>query len=70
MLDEPAGPRAIRGATLTALEREDLDLYGVEELRERIERLKAEIERAQARLDRKQAGRSAAEALFSGRGGE
>jgi uncharacterized small protein (DUF1192 family) len=57
----------MRGATLTALEREDLDLYGVEELGERIARLKAEIERAQARLDRKQAGLSAAEALFGGK---
>ena len=64
MIEDAAEPRAARGATLTALEREDLDLYGVEELTDRIGRLKDEIERTQAKLDKKQSGRSAADALF------
>jgi uncharacterized small protein (DUF1192 family) len=64
MTDEPAEARAFRGATLSLLEREDLDLYGVEELSERIERLRAEIARVEAKRAAKQAGRGAAEALF------
>lgn len=64
MLDEPAGPRPLRGEALIALAREDLDLYGVEELEERIERLQAEIERTRSRLEFKRAGRAAADALF------
>lgn len=64
MTDEPAEARASRGATLSLLEREDLDLYGVEELSERIERLRAEIARVEAKRAAKQAGRGAAEALF------
>ena len=64
MLDEAVEPRRGRGQTLIDLAREDLDLYGVEELTERIDRLGAEISRTQAQLDRKQAGRAAADALF------
>ena len=64
MSDEPVEPRAARGATLLQLEREDLDLYGVEELSDRIERLRAEIARTEAKRASKQAGRGAAEALF------
>ena len=64
MLDEAAEPRATRGAALEALEREDLDLYGVVDLKERIERLQAEIVRTEAKLDKKQSGRSQADALF------
>jgi uncharacterized small protein (DUF1192 family) len=64
MLEEAAEPRAARGAALETLEREDLDLYGVVELKERIDRLKAEIARTEAKLDKKQSGRSAADALF------
>jgi uncharacterized small protein (DUF1192 family) len=64
MLDEPAGPRRSRGQLLTELIREDLDLYAVEELSERIATLRGEIDRVQAQLDRKQAGRAAADALF------
>jgi uncharacterized small protein (DUF1192 family) len=64
MSDEPVEPRAARGATLSHLEREDLDLYGIEELSERIERLRAEIARVEAKRAAKQAGRGAADALF------
>jgi uncharacterized small protein (DUF1192 family) len=64
MLDEPAGPRRLRGELLRDLGREDLDLYAVEELDERIELLQAEIARTAAQRDRKQAGRAAADALF------
>jgi uncharacterized small protein (DUF1192 family) len=65
MIDEVAEPRPSRGDVLKALVREDLELYGREELEERIELLRAEIARTEAQLNRKQAGRSAADALFS-----
>ncbi len=51
------------------LSREDLDLYGVEDLRERIEGLEREVERTRAALDSKQARKSAADALFSFKNG-
>lgn len=65
MIDEPAEARRARGQSLIDLAREDLDLYGVEELNERIAGLEAEIARARAQIDKKQAGRAAADALFS-----
>ncbi len=65
MIEEPAAPRAARGAALIEATREDLDLYAVGDLKERIERLEGEIERTRAALDRKQNGRAAADALFS-----
>jgi uncharacterized small protein (DUF1192 family) len=58
-------PRPTRGATLTALGREDLDVYSVRDLEERIEALQAEIERSRAAIDSKQAKKSAADALFN-----
>ncbi|WP_371454795.1 DUF1192 domain-containing protein [Brevundimonas sp. LM2] len=58
-------PRPQRGAMLSALGREDLDLYSVEELSERIAALAGEIERAQAAIARKNAKKSAADALFN-----
>jgi uncharacterized small protein (DUF1192 family) len=64
MSDEAAEPRGLRGETLIALEREDLDFYGVDELSERVARLKAEIARTEAKRAAKEAGRGAAEALF------
>lgn len=67
MVDEPTEIRRARGQTLIDLAREDLDIYGVSELKERIELLQAEIARTQAQLDRKQAGRAAADALFGNR---
>lgn len=64
MIEEPAEPRRGRGQALMEVAREDLDLYAVEELQERIDLLQAEIARTRAQLDRKQAGRAAADALF------
>jgi len=63
-MDEPAEPRRLRGQALIDLGREDLDLYAVEELEERIAGLRAEIERAQAQMEKKRSGRAAADALF------
>jgi uncharacterized small protein (DUF1192 family) len=68
MIDDVAEPRPARGDVLKALGREDLELYGREELLERIELLRAEIARTEAQLNRKQSGRAAADALFSIRG--
>jgi uncharacterized small protein (DUF1192 family) len=65
MTDEIAEPRKLRGAVLSDLEREDLELYAREELEERIERLRGEIARAERQLERKSSGISAAEALFN-----
>ena len=64
MLDEPAEPRRGRGFALIDLAKEDLDLFGTEELEERIEQLQAEIVRTRSQLDRKKAGRAAADAFF------
>jgi uncharacterized small protein (DUF1192 family) len=68
MIDEVAEPRPSRGDALRALTREDLELYGREELEERIDQLKGEIARTEAQLQRKNVGRAAADALFSIRG--
>ena len=64
MLEEPVEPRRARGAAMMDLSREDLELYGVDELETRIELLEGEIGRTRAQLDRKRAGRAAADALF------
>jgi uncharacterized small protein (DUF1192 family) len=64
MIEDPAEPRSGRGAALTEIEREDLDIYGVNELKERIERLRAEVERTEGKLQKKESGKSAADALF------
>ena len=64
MMEEAVEPRRGRGQALIDLVREDLDLYGVEDLKERIEHLSGEIARTEAQLSRKQAGRAAADALF------
>jgi uncharacterized small protein (DUF1192 family) len=66
-MEEPVTARIGRGQRLAEAVREDLELYGVGELEERIEILQAEIDRARAQIDRKQAGRAAADALFSSR---
>lgn len=65
-MDEPADTRVTRGQRLVEAVREDLELFGVSELEERIAVLQAEIERVRMQIDRKQAGRAAAEALFGG----
>jgi uncharacterized small protein (DUF1192 family) len=66
-MDEPAEVRVGRGQQLTEAVREDLELFGVVELEERIETLRAEIDRVEAQLERKRAGRAAADALFGAR---
>ena len=65
MMEEPAAPRPARGALLVEATREDLDLYAVSELNERIAMLEAEIARARAAIGKKQNGLAAAAALFS-----
>jgi uncharacterized small protein (DUF1192 family) len=64
MLEEPAEPRRSRGQSLIDAAREDLELFAVDELQERIETLRAEMARTQSQLDRKKSGREAADALF------
>ncbi len=64
-MEEAAAPRAIRDAALAELERDDLDLYAVDELQGRIARLEAEISRVRRTIEKKQGVRSAAESLFS-----
>ncbi len=58
-------PRPQRGAALNAIGREDLDLYAVEELQERIATLEAEIARVRTAIDTKAAKKNAADALFN-----
>jgi uncharacterized small protein (DUF1192 family) len=65
VLDESLPRPAGRGASLDDLRKEDLDLFGVEELSERIERLEAEVVRTREALEKKRARRDAADALFS-----
>lgn len=65
MADEPAEPRRGRGQALTDAVKEDLDLFSVSELQERIVVLEAEIDRVRAQIGRKQGSRAAADALFS-----
>ncbi|MDP3853457.1 MULTISPECIES: DUF1192 domain-containing protein [unclassified Phenylobacterium] len=64
-MEEPAEVRIARGQRLTEAMREDLELYGVGELEERIEALEAEIARCRAQIEKKGAVRAQADALFS-----
>jgi len=64
-MEEPADIRVGRGQRLVEAVREDLELYGVAELEERIDILHSEIARCEAQIDRKRQGRAAADALFS-----
>jgi uncharacterized small protein (DUF1192 family) len=68
-MEEPADVRLGRGQRLAEAVREDLELYAVAELEERIEVLRGEIARVEAQLERKRAGRAAADALFGARSG-
>ena len=43
---------------------EDLEIYGVEQLSERIETLKEELVRTEAMLEKKKTGLAAADSLF------
>lgn len=67
-MEEPAEVRIGRGQRLAEAIREDLELYGVVELEERIQTLRAEIARVEAQIEKKRAGRAAADALFGSRG--
>lgn len=66
-MDEPVETRVGRGQRLNEAVREDLDLYSVGELEERIEQLQGEIARCRAQIDRKKAAGAAADALFGPR---
>ena len=66
-MEEPAEVRIGRGQRLIEAIHEDLDLYAIAELEERLDILASEAARVQAQIDRKRAGRSAADALFSPR---
>ncbi|MFZ4166637.1 DUF1192 domain-containing protein [Brevundimonas sp. NPDC058933] len=65
MTFEDLEPRPRGGEALKALGREDLDLYAVDELHERIVALEAEIVRSRAAIEGKSSTRSAADALFN-----
>jgi len=62
---EDLEPRAQRGAAVASLAREDLELYAVDELNERIEALETEITRVRAAIASKNSRKSAADALFN-----
>jgi uncharacterized small protein (DUF1192 family) len=64
MFEDEAEPRPRLGAALGELAREDLEVYAVADLEERIAALRAEIARTEAKLDTKRSGRSAADSLF------
>ncbi|WP_068877734.1 MULTISPECIES: DUF1192 family protein [unclassified Phenylobacterium] len=66
-MDEPVDVRVGRGQRLLEAVREDLDLYGVSELEERLEVLEAEARRVRAQIEKKRSGRAAADALFAPR---
>ena len=65
MTEEPAEVRRARGQVLIDMAREDLELFGVSELDERVAALEAEIARCRAQMTKKQAGKAAADAFFT-----
>ncbi len=65
-MEEPAEVRIGRGQRLQEAVREDLELYGVSELEERLEILAAESARVRAQIEKKKSTRAAADALFGG----
>ncbi|WP_293906617.1 DUF1192 domain-containing protein [Phenylobacterium sp.] len=66
-MDEPAEVRPGRGQRLLEAVREDLELYGVAELEERLEILAAEAARVEAQIGKKRSSRAAADSFFSTR---
>jgi len=66
-MEEPAEVRVGRGQRLLDAVREDLELFGVAELEERLDVLASETARVKAQIERKRSGRAAADALFSPR---
>jgi uncharacterized small protein (DUF1192 family) len=67
MAEEPAEARRARGQALLEVTREDLEMFGGEELEERIALLEFEIARVRAQITRKHSSRAAADALFTRR---
>lgn len=67
MAEEPAEARKARGQALLDVTREDLELFGGDELEERIALLEFEIARIRAQINRKHSSRAAADALFAPR---
>jgi uncharacterized small protein (DUF1192 family) len=65
VIDESLPRPSGRGAALIELSKEDLELYGAEELKERAAGLEAEAARTRAALESRRAKRDAADALFS-----
>lgn len=63
-MEEAAEPRRARGQGLIEVMREDLEIYGVADLEDRISALEAEIIRVRAQIERKKAGRAAADSFF------
>jgi len=68
-MEEPADVRVGRGQRLIEACREDLELFGVAELEERLDILASETARVQAQIEKKRSGRAAADALFAPRAG-
>ena len=66
MAEDPAETRRQRGQDLRDAMREDLELYGISELEERLEILAAEGARVRAQIEKKKSTRAAADALFGG----
>jgi uncharacterized small protein (DUF1192 family) len=65
MAEQEAEPvRRPRGWAVAELPKEDLELFALTDLEERIEALEAEIARVRRQIERKRAGRAAADALF------
>ncbi len=65
MAQEDAEPvRRARGWAIAELSKEDLEIFGLSELEERIAALQGEIARIRAQIDKKRAGRAAADAMF------
>jgi uncharacterized small protein (DUF1192 family) len=67
MAEEAAEARRVRGQALLEAIREDLELFGLGELEERIALLQGEVARVRAQIARRQSSRAAADALFSRR---
>jgi uncharacterized small protein (DUF1192 family) len=67
MSEEPVEPRRRRGQALEELIKEDLELFGTDELADRIALLEVEVARVRAQLGRKSASRAAADAFFKPR---
>ena len=65
VFDRITGRGALSEKDVAEAMREDLELYAVGELEERIAALEAVVARCRAQIERKRVGRAAADALFS-----